>query len=172
MIYSFERDQKTEIKMKLDTETLILALRECQQHPNISKALFQAADRLEEIADENKKLKVELQEANAYADKLVAHKDMVCLPADLANLREANARFAFDNHMLRDKLDKLECDRDSWKNAHDNQVKLKQIISDRPDMKERAKLVAELIESRNELREKVYELTTQLQENGIIGYDA
>jgi predicted nuclease with TOPRIM domain len=114
--------------MKLDTETLVLALRECQQHPNISKALLQAADCLEEIANENKKLKIELQEANDYADKLVTHKDMVCLPADLTNLREANARFAFDNHMLRDKLNKLERSLkatssesfDTWWNDQDN----------------------------------------------------
>ena len=44
---------------------------------------------------------------------------------------------------------KLERERDSWKKAHDNQVKLKRIISDRPDLKERAKLVAELIEERD-----------------------
>ena len=65
-------------------------------------------DRFEELVAENAKLKVALHEANDYADKLIEHKDMVCLPADLANLREANARFAFDNHMLRDKLDKLQ----------------------------------------------------------------
>lgn len=65
-------------------------------------------DRFEELVAENEKLKIELQEAKDYADKLIDHKDMICLPADLANLREANARFAFDNHMLRDKLDKLE----------------------------------------------------------------
>ena len=65
-------------------------------------------DRFEELVTENEKLKIELQEAKDYADKLIDHKDMICLPADLANLREANARFAFDNHMLRDKLDKLE----------------------------------------------------------------
>ncbi len=65
-------------------------------------------NRFEELIAENTKLKTELREAKDYADKLVEHKDMVCLPADLANLREANARFAFDNHILRDKLDKLE----------------------------------------------------------------
>ena len=65
-------------------------------------------DRFEQLVAENTKLKIELQEANDYADRLVAHKNMACLPADLANLREANARFAFDNHMLRDKLDKLQ----------------------------------------------------------------
>ena len=65
-------------------------------------------DRFEELVAENEKLKIELQEAKDYTDKLIDHKDMVCLPADLANLREANARFAFDNHTLRDKLDKIQ----------------------------------------------------------------
>ena len=55
----------------------------------------------------------------------------------------------------RDQL-KRECD--AWKAAHDNQVKLKQIISDRPDLKERAKLVAELIEERDGWREAAYSL--------------
>ena len=53
---------------------------------------------------------------------------------------------------------KLERERDGWKAAHDNQVKLKQIISDRPDLKERAKLVAELIEERDGWREAAYAL--------------
>jgi len=52
---------------------------------------------------------------------------------------------------------KLERERNSWKKAHDNQVKLKQIISDRPDLKERAKLVAELIEERNEYKKLAVE---------------
>ena len=49
-------------------------------------------------------------------------------------------------------------ERDSWKAAHDNQVKLKRIISDRPDLKERAKLAAELIEERDGWREAAYAL--------------
>jgi len=53
---------------------------------------------------------------------------------------------------------KLERERDSWKAAHDNQVNLKRIISDRPDLKERAKLVADLIEERNGWREAAYAL--------------
>jgi hypothetical protein len=53
---------------------------------------------------------------------------------------------------------KLERERNSWKKAHNNQVKLKQIISDRPDLKERAKLVAELIEERDGWREAAYSL--------------
>jgi hypothetical protein len=48
---------------------------------------------------------------------------------------------------------RLERERDEWKAAHDNQAKLKRIISDRPDLKERAKLVAELIKERDEWKE-------------------
>jgi regulator of replication initiation timing len=53
-------------------------------------------------------LERELQEAIGYANRLVEHKSMVCLPADLKNLREANAHFAIENEALRDKLDKLQ----------------------------------------------------------------
>jgi hypothetical protein len=52
----------------------------------------------------------------------------------------------------------LERERDQWEKAHDNQVKLKQISSDRPDLKERAKLVAELIKERDGWREAAYSL--------------
>ena len=50
----------------------------------------------------------------------------------------------------------------TMKKAHDNQVKLKQIISDRPNLKERAKLVAELIEERDGWREAAYSLAEAL----------
>ena len=65
-------------------------------------------DRFEELVAENEQLKIELQEAKDYADKLIDHKDMVCLPADLTNLRKANADFAMENHELQEKVDKLE----------------------------------------------------------------
>ena len=52
-------------------------------------------------------LERELQQANDYADRLVEHKDMVCLPADLANLREANAHFAAENEALKKQRDRL-----------------------------------------------------------------
>jgi hypothetical protein len=57
---------------------------------------------IKRLSEENEKLKTELQEAKDYADKLVEHKDMVCLPADLANLRKANARFASENTKLKE----------------------------------------------------------------------
>jgi len=40
------------------------------------------------VLAENVELKKELDWYKNYADRLVEHKDMVCLPADLKNLRE------------------------------------------------------------------------------------
>ena len=85
-------------------------------------AIAEAANRLEELLDQKNKavndyllqqvhveeLQRELKEAQDYADRLVAHKDMICLPADLANLREANAHFATENWKLKEKLRILE----------------------------------------------------------------
>jgi hypothetical protein len=39
-----------------------------------------------------------------YADRLVEHKDMVCLPADLQNLRNANTALAQENFELKQLL--------------------------------------------------------------------
>jgi len=46
----------------------------------------------------------------------------------------------------------LRKERDMWKANHDNQVQMRRTLMDRPDLKERAKLVQELIAERDELR--------------------
>ena len=46
------------------------------------------------VLAENVELKKELDWYKNYADRLVKHKDMVCLPADLKNLRESNLKLA------------------------------------------------------------------------------
>ena len=55
------------------------------------------------------------------------------------------------------KVDAVTKDRDKWKAAHDNQVKLKRILTDRPDLKDRAasmqKLLAELKAANERIRE-------------------
>jgi len=99
--------------MRSSTETIIGAMKillhdiYCEDGV-ATAAIAEAADRLEEIAAENKKLKTELQEAKDYADRLVEHKDMVCLPADLANLREANAHFAKEINRLESRCSNLQ----------------------------------------------------------------
>jgi hypothetical protein len=47
----------------------------------------------------------------------------------------------------------LERERDKWKAAHDNQVNLRRMLMDRPDLKDRAELVSQISE-KNELLER------------------
>ena len=57
--------------------------------------------------DDIVKLKAEIDWFKKYTDKLVEHKDMVCLPADLKNLRESNAALATENEELKNKVKTL-----------------------------------------------------------------
>ena len=57
--------------------------------------------------DDIVKLKKDLAWYKDYADRLVAHKDMVCLPADLKNLRESNAALATENEKFKNKVKTL-----------------------------------------------------------------
>ena len=53
------------------------------------------------VLDDNVELKKALAWYKDYADRLVNHKDMVCLPADLKNLRESNLKLATENEELK-----------------------------------------------------------------------
>lgn len=57
--------------------------------------------------DDIVKLKSEIDWYKKYTDKLVEHKDMVCLPADLKNLRESNAALATENEELKNRVKTL-----------------------------------------------------------------
>ena len=57
--------------------------------------------------DDIVKLKTEIDWYKKYTDKLVEHKDMVCLPADLKNLRESNVALATENEELKNKVKTL-----------------------------------------------------------------
>ena len=48
---------------------------------------LQMLKRIDEVSEQ-------LKESQAYADKLVEHKDMICLPKDLEVLRESNLGLA------------------------------------------------------------------------------
>ena len=56
---------------------------------------------------ENIELKKEVAWFKKYTDALVEHKDMVCLPADLKNLRESNAALTTENQELKKQVDTL-----------------------------------------------------------------
>ena len=105
---------------KSDTKTLVAALRilaeEIYCEDGIATAaIAEAADRLEELEkdlfDVNMQKFILTDEVSFwmnYADKLVEHKDMVCLPKDLENLRSANSQFATENHILKEQMRTLE----------------------------------------------------------------
>jgi predicted nucleic-acid-binding Zn-ribbon protein len=59
------------------------------------------------VLDDNVQLKKDLAWYKDYADRLVAHKDMVCLPADLKNLRESNVALATENENYKNKVKAL-----------------------------------------------------------------
>ena len=59
------------------------------------------------VLAENVELKKELDWYKNYADRLVEHKDMVCLPADLKNLRESNLKLATENEELKKRVETL-----------------------------------------------------------------
>jgi len=91
---------------KSDTKTIIGAMRILSREIYCkdgvaTAAIAEAADRLEE-------LEAQLKEAQDYADKLVAHKDILWLPKDIDNLRTANSQFATENHILKEQLRMME----------------------------------------------------------------
>ena len=59
------------------------------------------------LLKQNEELKKELSWYKKYTDELVEHKDMVCLPADLKNLREANTALATENEELKKQVEEL-----------------------------------------------------------------
>jgi chromosome segregation ATPase len=59
------------------------------------------------VLDDNVQLKKDLAWYKDYADRLVEHKDMVCLPADLKNLRESNTALATENQELKKQVETL-----------------------------------------------------------------
>ena len=59
------------------------------------------------VLDDNVQLKKDLAWYKDYADRLVNHKDMVCLPADLKNLRESNTALAIENQELKKQVETL-----------------------------------------------------------------
>lgn len=52
---------------------------------------------------------------------------------------------------------------DKWKASHDNQVKLRRMLMDRPDLKERAKLVSGLTEENQKLQKEIERLRGEVE---------
>ena len=73
----------------------------------LNSMLYEVLGDCNKALSENIELKKEVAWFKKYTDALVEHKDMVCLPADLKNLREANAALATENEELKKKVETL-----------------------------------------------------------------
>jgi len=67
----------------------------------LNSMLYEVLGDCNKALSENIELKKEIDWFKKYTDALIEHKDMVCLPADLRNLREANAALATENEELK-----------------------------------------------------------------------
>ena len=73
----------------------------------LNSMLYELLNDYNAALDDIVKLKADIDWYKKYTDKLVEHKDMVCLPADLKNLRESNAALATENEELKNKVKTL-----------------------------------------------------------------
>lgn len=73
----------------------------------LNSMLYEVLNDYNKALSENIELKKEIDWFKKYTDALIEHKDMVCLPADLRNLREANAALATENEELKKKVETL-----------------------------------------------------------------
>ena len=73
----------------------------------LNSMLYEVLGDCNKALSENIELKKEIDWFKKYTDALIEHKDMVCLPADLKNLRESNATLATENEELKKKVETL-----------------------------------------------------------------
>jgi len=86
-------------------EELIELARTCSVQDDMPDIIFHKVfDIKQELikrTNEIEEVKKELSWYKDYADRLVNHKDMICLPADLTNLRETNLKLTIENENLK-----------------------------------------------------------------------
>jgi len=73
----------------------------------LNSMLYEVLGDYNKALSENIELKKDVDWYKKYTDALIEHKDMVCLPADLKNLRESNATLATENEELKKKVETL-----------------------------------------------------------------
>ena len=73
----------------------------------LNSMLYEVLDDCNKTLAMNAELLKDVEWYKRYTDALVEHKDMVCLPADLRNLRESNAALATENEELKKQVETL-----------------------------------------------------------------
>jgi phosphoenolpyruvate carboxylase len=102
--------EQTKSTQELIEELIDLSLEYSALYGFPDKIFSQVLDIRQELVkrtSEVEELKKQLDWYKNYADRLVEHKDMVCLPADLKNLRESNLKLATENEELKKKVETL-----------------------------------------------------------------
>jgi len=102
--------EQTKSTEELIEELIDLSLEYSALYGYPDKIFSQVLDIRQELVkrtSEVEELKKQLDWYKNYADRLVEHKDMVCLPADLKNLRESNLKLATENEELKKKVETL-----------------------------------------------------------------
>ena len=102
--------EQTKSTEELIEELIDLSLEYSALYGFPDKIFSQVLDIRQELVkrtSEVEELKKQLDWYKNYADRLVEHKDMVCLPADLKNLRESNLKLATENEELKKRVETL-----------------------------------------------------------------
>jgi|688.fasta_scaffold108504_9 hypothetical protein len=97
-----------------------------------------------------------LAELDILKDKLLETQKELSFRRDLYALQNQLA------DQLRKYLIEARAEAKKWKDNHDNQVKINQLLRDRPDLGHRAKSVDALIKQRDELMEILVEILDAL----------
>jgi len=97
-----------------------------------------------------------LAELDILKDKLLETQKDLSFRRDLYALQNQLA------DQLRKYLIEAKAEAKKWKDNHDNQVKINQLLRDRPDLSDRVKSVDALIKQRNELMEILVEILDAL----------
>jgi N-acetylmuramoyl-L-alanine amidase CwlA len=80
-----------------------------------------------------------------------------------ATMQGWNGDWCIADVCSRKSLDTLNKEIKKWKSNHDNQVKLKSILIQRPDLKDRANRMAKFIQENTELKTKLQELISSYE---------
>lgn len=80
-----------------------------------------------------------------------------------ATMQGWNGDWCIADVYSRKSLDTLDKEIKKWKSNHDNQVKLKSILIQRPDLKDRANRMAKFIQENTELKTKLQELISSYE---------
>jgi chorismate mutase len=114
-----------------------------QDHPMVVRAAFA------------RKLERELTAVTKQRDDLQMQLDSSCNAEELRQFRD-------ELTAVTEQRDKTREESAMWKAYHDNQVALKSMLIERPDLGDRASRIAELISERGRLAEEVGQLKSRL----------